>query len=102
LYGEAFGLYLLEAWGTGLPAVQPRHAAFPELIESTGGGVLCEPGSPEALANGLEPLLLDTQKAFALGKAGRTSVLRQFGMEQMAERVLQVFHKTLGKQSGNE
>ena len=39
--GEAFGLYLIEAMAAGIPAVQPRLGAFPELIEATGGGVLC-------------------------------------------------------------
>src|SRR4029079_5127744 len=34
-YGEAFGLYLIEAMACGAPAVQPDHAAFPELIAAT-------------------------------------------------------------------
>src|SRR5258706_3498973 len=71
LYGEAFGLYLLEAWGTGVPVVQPRHAAFPELVDSTGGGALFDPRSAEGLWKGLEGQMLDARKPCALGEAGR-------------------------------
>ena len=87
LYGEAFGLYVIEALATGVPVVQPRHAAFPELVELTGGGALCEPGDPKALADALEPLLLDPLKARALGAAGRQSVREKFNSEQMALEV---------------
>ena len=57
LYGEAFGLYVIEAMASAVPVVQPRHAAFPELIEATGGGLICDP-TPPALAEGIEQLLL--------------------------------------------
>ena len=91
LYGEAFGLYLLEAWASGLPVVQPRHAAFPELVEVTGGGIICEPGKPAALADAVESMLLDEPRRRTLADAGKKAVERDFNMRHMAERVLQVY-----------
>ncbi|HEX3798187.1 MAG TPA: glycosyltransferase [Verrucomicrobiae bacterium] len=93
LYGEAFGLYVIEALASGVPIVQPRHAAFPELIEATGGGVLCEPGDPCALADALEPLLLDSTRARELGATGRKAVLEKFNSEFMAAEVLRAYEE---------
>ena len=93
LYGEAFGLYIIEALASGVPVVQPRHAAFPELIEATGGGVLYEPGHPEALADAVEQLLLNPEKARALGETGRRAALEKFSAKRMAEQILQVFQE---------
>jgi glycosyltransferase involved in cell wall biosynthesis len=91
LYGEAFGLYVIEAMAAGVPVVQPRVAAFPELIEATGGGVLCEPGKPESLADTIEELLLNPDRARALGEAGRKTVSEMFRAEAMASETLRVF-----------
>ena len=93
LYGEAFGLYLIEAMASGVPVVQPRHAAFPEIIAASGGGVICEPGSPGALADALEPLLLDPERARSLGATGRKSVLEKFNSNQMARATLRVYEE---------
>lgn len=90
-YGEAFGLYLLEALAAGVPVVQPRAAAFPEIVEATGGGVLCEPGDAKALADALEGLLLNPEHARALGAAGRQAVSEKFSAEAMAQATLKVF-----------
>lgn len=91
LYGEAFGLYLIEALAAGVPAVQPRAAAFPEILEATGGGVLCDPGDPKALAEAIEALLLDAESARALGAAGAAAVREKFSAEAMACGTLRVF-----------
>ncbi len=91
LYGEAFGLYVIEALAAGVPVVQPRTAAFPELVEATGGGVLCPPGDPQALAQAIERLLLDPQQVRALGKTGKSAVFQQFSAEAMASRMLKLF-----------
>lgn len=85
IYGEAFGLYIIEAQACGLPVVQPRHGAFPELLEITKGGVLCEPDDPENLSQALEELLLDDAKRHALGEQGRTNARTYFSAERMAE-----------------
>ena len=96
-YGEAFGLYVIEALAAGVPVVQPRTAAFPELIEATGGGVLCAADDVPALAEAVEELLLNPTHARALGEAGRRAVFQRFSAEAMAQATLQVYAELAGK-----
>jgi glycosyltransferase involved in cell wall biosynthesis len=85
-YGEAFGLYVLEAIASGVPVVQPRHGAFPEILEITKGGLLCEPDSVESLADGLNQLLLDDVARQRIADEGMTNVRKHFTSSLMAER----------------
>ena len=94
-FGEAFGLYVIEALASGVPVVQPRHGAFPELIGETGGGTLCEPDDPEDLARALTGMLLDPARARELGAKGRESVLDRFTTRTMTEKTLAVFEEVL-------
>jgi len=94
-YGESFGLYILEALASGVPVVQPAHAAFPELIEATGGGILCEPGSPEALATALEDLLADPASLANLGRCGMQAVREKFSSETMARAFAEACERAL-------
>ena len=91
LYGEAFGLYVIEAQAAGVPVVQPRHAAFPEILEATGGGVLCEPGDVKSLADKLEALLLNPSQAQTLGEIGRRNTFEKFSVAAMTRDTLRVF-----------
>jgi glycosyltransferase involved in cell wall biosynthesis len=97
-YGEAFGLYLLEALAAGIPVVQPRTAAFPEILEATGGGLLCEPNNAAALADAIDSLLNDPTRAQALGQAGRQAVEKEFSAAQMATRLLAAFEPLMTPQ----
>jgi glycosyltransferase involved in cell wall biosynthesis len=91
LYGEAFGLYLIEALAAGVPVVQPETAAFPELIAATGGGVVWSTARPNALVEALEELLLNPERARMLGEAGRRAVFEKFSAPAMARRMLEVY-----------
>lgn len=95
-YAEAFGLYVIEALAAGVPVVQPRRGAFPELIEATGGGVVCEPDDPRALADAIEALLLDAGRAAALGQKGQESVFERFSADAMARETARVLAETAG------
>jgi len=86
-YNEAFGLYLIEALASGVPVVQPAHSAFPEILQATGGGLLCDAQDPDALAGAIESLLLDPARARALGESGRKAVAEKFSVETMALQV---------------
>jgi glycosyltransferase involved in cell wall biosynthesis len=93
-YGEAFGLYLIEAMAAGVPVVQPRVAAFPEIVEATGGGVLCEAHNAEALSEAIEQLLLDERRTRNLGEAGRKAVFENFTADAMAREMMRAFEAT--------
>jgi glycosyltransferase involved in cell wall biosynthesis len=93
VYGEAFGLYLIEAMAAGVPVVQPRIGAFPEVIEATGGGVTYLPGDPQALASAIEALLLDPVRARALGDAAARAVFDKFNAAAMANACMRVYEQ---------
>lgn len=92
-HGEAFGLHLLEALASGVPVVAPRNGAAPELVEATGGGLLCEPEDPASLAAALAELLLDPQRARDLGRRGREAVLANFTAERAALELTRAFEE---------
>ncbi|SPE61415.1 Glycosyl transferase group 1 [Verrucomicrobia bacterium] len=93
-YGEAFGLYVLEACASGVPVVQPDHAAFPELLAHTGGGLLCEPNNPTALAQAIQQLLLDPTEARRLGQVGHRGA-QQFTVEVMTQKTEAVLRRAV-------
>ena len=90
-YGEAFGLYVIEALAAGVPVIEPDTAAFPELIAATGGGVIYKAGDVQALATAIEELLLNPERARALGQAGRQSIFEKFNSEAMSRTLLAEF-----------
>lgn len=92
-HGEAFGLFVLESLAAGVPVVLPRNGAAPELVEATGGGLLCEPGDPTSLAAALAELLSDPQRGRELGRRGREAVLADFTAERAASKLASVFEE---------
>lgn len=90
MYGEAFGLYLIEAWAASVPVIQPRHAAFPELLKQTAGGILYDPQKPGALADAIQSLAFDPQKARELGESGRRAVTEKFQVKHLAQNIADI------------
>jgi glycosyltransferase involved in cell wall biosynthesis len=95
-YEEPKGLFLIEAMANGVPVVQPRRGAFPEMIEKTGGGLIVPPDDPEALADGLLALWRDPARAAALGAAGAAGVREHYTVERMADRAEAAYREIAG------
>lgn len=97
-YREPKGLFVLEAWAAGVPVVQPRHGAFPEMIETYGGGLLCRPDSSEDLADALQSLIDDGRQRRSLGDQGRAAVEKHLNDQVMAARTAAVYSEILQPQ----
>lgn len=94
-YAEPKGLYLLEAMACGVPVVQPRHGAFPEILEKTGGGLLVEPDDAKSLAEGILSLRQNPARTREMGRRGYQGVRAHYSVAQEAERALEVFQTAL-------
>ena len=91
IYREPKGLYVLEALANAVPVVQPRHGAFPEMLEASGGGLLVNPGDAADLARGLTEILADPRRRFELAQNGRLCVHSKFNPSSMAAATERVF-----------
>ena len=89
--GEAYGLFAVEAMASGVPLVEPRNGAFPELIEEPGAGILYEPNTVEALTEALALLLTDPQRTREMGKRARTAFFERFTIKRMASEMEKIY-----------
>lgn len=99
---EPKGIYVLEAMACGLPVVAPGRGIFPELLDRSNGGILCEPEDSESLAKALGELLDDPERCSALGETGRKWVREHGNQEAMARETARVFEDALGKREDAE
>ena len=90
-YEEPKGMFLLEALANGVPVVQPRRGAFPEIVNNTGGGIIVDADDPRALANGLLDIWRNPDKAAALAAAGARGVREHYEVGRMAEAAERVY-----------
>jgi len=90
-YDEPKGIFLLEAMANGVPVVQPRRGAFPEILRKTGGGILVEPEDTASLAQGILSLRKDPALLEELGKRGAQGVREHYSDTRMAARAIEVY-----------
>jgi glycosyltransferase involved in cell wall biosynthesis len=81
---EGFGIVFLEAMASAKPIVAARTAAVPEVVRH---GILVEPDSDEALAQGIERLYQDSALQASLAAEGLAFV-RQFDASIVADSFL--------------
>ena len=100
-YEEPKGMFLLEAMANGVPVVQPRRGAFPEMIETTGGGIVVEPDNAAAMVDAWIDLWRNPELAAALGAAGVRGVREHYTVDRMAESVERVYAELVDGSRGS-
>lgn len=93
LKGEAFGRYQIESIASGIPVVQPSVGAFPEIVNATGGGVIYNPNTPEALASKLVEVFSDKDNLKKMSNKGRESIINNFTSKQLTKKMIKIYEK---------
>lgn len=99
LYGESFGLVILEALAAGADAVVAgSNPGYRELLGDAGG--LVDPGETRAFAARLQQLLDDADARRRLGTRQRR-LLDDYDSDSIVESVLDVYHEALRRRRGS-
>lgn len=88
---------VLEAMARGKPVIATRVGGLPDLIEYGRTGYLVEPDAVDALADRMSELAQDPEKAARLGAAGRARLEREFSVEHMVSKHLELYAALVGE-----
>jgi L-malate glycosyltransferase len=92
---EAFPNGAMEAMAAGLPVIASRVGGLLDLIEDQRTGILVPPAEPADLAAAIEQLVLDPERAFALGSAARAELARNYSFERMVRAFEDLYHSNM-------
>jgi starch synthase len=88
---EPLGIVNLEAMACGTAVVGSRTGGIPEVVADGETGLLVPPGEPPALAEALNALILDPDRAAAMGQAGRKRAVAEFGWAAIAAQTAALY-----------
>jgi len=96
---EAFGQTAIESISCGTPVVAFNVGGLPDIIEHRHTGYLAKPFDPEDLAKGIEWIIEDEKRWNVLSQQARQKVEKEFKLEIMAEKYLDLYNEVLENSS---
>ena len=94
-YYENCSMSVLEAMSFGKPVVGGDIGGIPEQVRHGQEGLLFEPGNVDALANILDELAQDPERARQLGQAARLRLENKYALRVHMEALMALYQKLL-------
>jgi len=92
---EGMSNALMEAMLHAVPCVATDISGSQDLIRNDINGILVPSMDPVKLAEGICYLLVDPNKALALGKKGQDTIIKDFNMLTIADKYISLYIKLL-------
>ena len=93
---EPLGIVNLEAMACGGAVVASRVGGIPEVVADGETGLLVPPDDPDALAEALNALVRDPDRAAAMGRAGRARAAADFEWATIAAQTVALYRELTG------
>jgi phosphatidylinositol alpha-mannosyltransferase len=94
LWGESFGVVLLEGMAAGTPVVASDLPGYANVARAGQDALLVPPGDAEALAEALRSVLEGPDLAAELALSGEARAA-SFSMDRLADRYIELYHRIL-------
>lgn len=97
---EGCSISVLEAMACAKPVVATMVGGNPDIVRHRVTGVMIAPKSSDAVAQGLEKLISDTEKAVLYGENGKNAVQAELNWEQLTKRIVALYNVSLVRKLG--
>jgi glycosyltransferase involved in cell wall biosynthesis len=98
---EPFGIVLLEGMARGVAVLAVDSGGPAEFIEHERTGLHARSGSPEDLADALEPLLRSAELRARIAAAGRERFLTEYTDAALGKRFFETFERLIAPDGGD-
>lgn len=92
---EPFGLVALQGSQAGRPVIASRDGGLPEIVLDGETGLLVEPGDVAALANSMQWLISQPERATSMGRAGRERAEHVFRWQDCVTSFETLYHQVV-------
>lgn len=92
-HNECFPFVILEAMQHALPVISTEEGAIPDMVQDGKTGLLVERHNLEVLADAMEYVLKNPDRAVEMGRAGRAVYEAQFTAERFIGNICNVLRK---------
>jgi hypothetical protein len=94
-WSEGFGIVYLEAMACGKPVIACQGEGIEDVIEDGETGFLVRPQDVDSLAEVLEFLLNNPQKARDVGEKAKKHVMENYTWEKVASKIISVYQEVI-------
>lgn len=97
---EGCSISVLEAMACAKPVVATMVGGNPDIVRHRVTGVMIAPKSSDAVAQGLEKLISDTEKAVLYGENGKNVIQAELNWGQLTKRIIALYNESLVRKLG--
>jgi glycosyltransferase involved in cell wall biosynthesis len=97
---ETFGLTLIEAFGHRTPVIARRLGPFPQLVDTSGGGLTFE--TREQLLAAIERLRTHPEEREAMGRAGFEAFQQHWSESAVVPRCLELIEEAIARRRARD
>lgn len=92
---ESLPIKMFEYMAAGMPIIVSDFPEWAEIVHQWDCGLLVDPTSPKALADGIAALLVDPQRARSMGANGQRAVRGGLSWESQTTALLDLYERLL-------
>ncbi len=86
---------MFEYMSAGIPVVASNFPLWKEIIEGNRCGICVDPMNPKAIADAINYLLINLDKAEEMGKNGQKAVINKYNWESEKKELLGLYEKLI-------